>query len=70
MYQAVSMEKIACLRRRLAVEANSATTASLTHLLEKETERTGIAIQKAIDRRDAQPWRRPRSFRFSNVAYW
>jgi hypothetical protein len=36
MYQAVSMEKLACLRRRLAVEADSAMTAVLTHLLEKE----------------------------------
>jgi hypothetical protein len=55
MYQAVSMEKLVYLRRRLAVEADSAITALLTHLLEKETERTGIAIQKAIDRRDAEP---------------
>jgi hypothetical protein len=53
MYQAVSMEKLACLRRRLAVEADSEMTAVLTHLLEKETERISIAIQKAIDRRDA-----------------
>ena len=54
MYQLVSMKKIACLRRGLAIEADSAiTTATLTGLLEKETERSAIAIQKEIDKRDA-----------------
>ena len=49
----VSMPKLACLRKRLAVEADSAMTAVLTSLLEIETERMSIAIQKAIDRRAA-----------------
>jgi hypothetical protein len=40
MYQLVSMKKIACLRRRLAIEADSAITTALTRLLEKETERS------------------------------
>ena len=53
MYQLVSMKKIACLRRRLAIEADSAITTALTRLLEKETERSAIAIQKEIDKRDA-----------------
>ena len=53
MFQPVRMEKLACLRRRLAVEADAAITAALTHLWEKETERTAIAIQKEIDKRDA-----------------
>ena len=53
MHQFVSMQKLACLRRRLVVEADSAITAALTHLLKKETERSAIAIQKEIGRRDA-----------------
>jgi len=53
MYQLVSMKKISCLRRRLAIEADSAITTALTRLLEKETERSAIAIQKEIDKRDA-----------------
>jgi hypothetical protein len=53
MYQLVSMKKIDCLRRRLAIEADSAITTALTRLLEKETERSAIAIQKEIDKRDA-----------------
>ena len=53
MYQLVSMKKIACLRRRLAIEVDSAITTALTRLLEKETERSAIAIQKEIDKRDA-----------------
>ena len=53
MYQLVTMKKLACLRRRLATEANSAMTAALTRLWEKETERNAMAIQKEIDRRDA-----------------
>jgi hypothetical protein len=52
MYQFVNMEKLACLRRRLAIEADTAITSTLTHLWEKETERSAIAIQKEIDRRD------------------
>ena len=54
MYQPVSMEKLACLRRRLAIEADAAMTAALTHLWEKETERSGMAIQKEIDKRDSK----------------
>ena len=56
MYQFVSIEKLACLRKRLAIEADSAIKTTLTHLLEKEIERCAIAIQKEIDRRDAS-WR-------------
>jgi hypothetical protein len=52
MYQFAAMEKLACLRRRLATEADLAVTATLTHLLEKETERSAIAIQKEMDKRD------------------
>ena len=52
MYQPVSMEKLARLRRRLAVEADAAITAVLTHLWHKETERSAIAIQKEIDKHD------------------
>jgi len=52
MYQFVTVEKLICLRRRLATETDSAMTAALTRLWEKETERSGIAIQKEIDRRD------------------
>jgi hypothetical protein len=51
MYQLISTEKLACLRRRLAIEADSAITTALTHLWDKETERIAIAIQKEIDRR-------------------
>jgi hypothetical protein len=54
MYKPVNMEKLACLRRRLAIEADAAMMAALTHLWEKETERTGMAIQKEIDKRDAK----------------
>jgi hypothetical protein len=36
----------------LATEADAAMTAALTHLWEKETERSAIAIQKEIDKRD------------------
>jgi hypothetical protein len=53
MYHPVSMEKLACLRRRLAIEADAVMMAALTHLWEKETERSGMAIQKEIDKRDA-----------------
>ena len=52
MYQFVSIEKLACLRKRLAIEADSAIKTTLTHLLEKEIERCAIAIQKEIDRRN------------------
>jgi len=52
MYQLVTTKKLACLRRRLATEADSAMTAALTRLWEKETERSAIAIQKEIDKRD------------------
>jgi len=53
MYECVSMERLACLRKRLAIEADSAIKTTLTHFLEKEIERCAIAIQKEIDRRDA-----------------
>jgi len=53
MYHSVSIEKLACLRRRLAVEADKGTMSALTRLWEKETERSGMAIQKEIDKRDA-----------------
>jgi hypothetical protein len=53
MYECVSMERLACLRKRLAIEADSVIKTTLTHLLEKEIERCAIAIQKEIDRRDA-----------------
>ena len=52
MYQ-VSMEKLACLRKRLAIDTNSAMTAALSRLWEIEIEKIAIAIQKEIDRRDA-----------------
>ena len=52
MYQLVTTKKLACLRTRLATEADSAKTAALTRLWEKETERSAIAIQKEIDKRD------------------
>jgi hypothetical protein len=52
MYECVSMERLACLRKRLAIEADSAIKTTLTHLLEKEIERCAIAIQKEIDRRN------------------
>jgi hypothetical protein len=47
------MERLACLRKRLAIEADSAIKTTLAHLLEKEIEKCAIAIQKEIDRRDA-----------------
>jgi len=53
MYEFVSTKKLAYLRKRLAIEADSAIKTTLTHLLEKEIERCAIAIQKQIDRRDA-----------------
>jgi hypothetical protein len=49
MYQFVTMRKLACLRRRLVTEADSAMTAALTWLWEKETARSAIADQKEID---------------------
>jgi hypothetical protein len=52
MYQ-VSMEKLACLRKRLAIDTDSAMTAALSRLWEIEIEKIAIAIQKEIDRRDA-----------------
>jgi hypothetical protein len=52
MYQPINMEKLACLRRRLATESDAAMTAVLTYLWDKETERSAIAIQKEIDKRD------------------
>ena len=52
MYQLVIMQKLACLRRRLATGAGSAMTAALTRLLEKEADRSATAIQKEIDKRN------------------
>ena len=51
MYQ-VCMEKLACLRTRLAIETDSAMTATLTRLWEIEIEKIAIAVQKEIDWRD------------------
>lgn len=53
MFHPVSIEKLACLRRRLAVEADKGMMSVLTRLWEKETERSGMAIQKEIDKRNA-----------------
>jgi signal transduction histidine kinase len=53
MYHRVNIEKLACLRRRLAVEADKGMMSALTRLWEKETERSGMAIQMEIDKRDA-----------------
>ena len=52
MYECVNMERLACLRKRLAIEADSAIKTTLTHLLEKEIKRCAVAIQKEIDRRE------------------
>jgi hypothetical protein len=54
-YVLASRKKLGCLRRRLATEADSAMTTTLTRLWEKETERCAIAIQKEIDKGNAQP---------------
>jgi hypothetical protein len=48
----VTMEKLICLRRRLATRADSAMTAALTRLWEQEAERS-VAIQKKIRKFDA-----------------
>jgi hypothetical protein len=53
MSQPITMEKLTLIRRRLATEGNAAMMAALTHLWEKETEQSAIAIQKEIDKRDA-----------------
>jgi hypothetical protein len=52
MYECVNMERLACLRKRLAIEADSAIKTTLTHLFEKEIKRCAVAIQKEIDRRE------------------
>jgi hypothetical protein len=41
-----------CLRRRVAIEVDTAITAALTRLWEKETERSAIAIRKETDKRE------------------
>jgi hypothetical protein len=51
-YMLASTKKLGSLRKRLATETNTVITAALTHLWEKETERSAIAIQKEIDKRD------------------
>jgi ABC-type Na+ transport system ATPase subunit NatA len=51
-YLLVNTKKLACLRKRLAIEADAAILAALTHLLEKETERSAVAIQKEMDRQE------------------
>jgi hypothetical protein len=52
MYQFVNVPKLACLRRRLAIEASTTITAALIHhLWDKQTERSAIAIQKEMDKR-------------------
>ena len=53
MHRLFSMEKITRLRRRLAIEVDSAITAVLSRLLDKETEKSAIAIQKEMDKRDS-----------------
>jgi hypothetical protein len=53
MYQFVTIEKLACIRRRLATEADLVMTAALTRLWERETEKSAVAIQKELDDRDA-----------------
>jgi hypothetical protein len=45
-----STKRLTCLRKRVATEVDSAMTAGLTHLLEKETERIAIAIRREIDK--------------------
>ena len=47
------MEKTTRLRRRLAIEVDAVVTAVLSRLLDKETEKSAIAIQKEMDKRDA-----------------
>jgi hypothetical protein len=53
MHRLISMERITRLRRRLAIEVDSAITAVLSRLLDKETEKSAIAIQKEMDKRDS-----------------
>jgi hypothetical protein len=48
----LATKKLDSLRKRLATETDTVITAALTHLWEKETERSAIAIQKEIDKRD------------------
>ena len=57
MEQLVTLQKLARLKRRLATEADSTITAALTRLWEKEAERSAIAIQKEIDKRDPRSQR-------------
>jgi hypothetical protein len=49
-YVRASTRKLGLLRARLATEADTAITAALTRLWEKETERSAIAVQKEIDK--------------------
>jgi hypothetical protein len=51
-YLLASTKKLGSLRKRLATETDTAITAAMTHLWEKETDRSAIAIQKEIDKRD------------------
>ena len=51
-YMLASTKRLGCFRKRLGKEANTAITTALTHLWEKETERSAIAIQKEIDKRN------------------
>ena len=51
-YMLASTKKLDSLRKRLATETDTVIMAALTHLWEKETERSAIAIQKEIDKRD------------------
>jgi hypothetical protein len=48
----VTMEKLICLRRRLAMGADSAMTRALTRLWENEAEKC-LAAQKKIGKLDA-----------------
>lgn len=50
LFMQASIKRLGQLRSRLAREADSTITAALSCLWEKETERSGMAIQKEMDR--------------------
>ena len=52
LHRLFGMEKIPRLRLRLATEVDSAVTAVLRRLLDKETDKSAIAIQNEMDKRD------------------
>lgn len=49
-YVRASTEKLDRIRARLAAGADTTVMAALTHLWERETERSAIAIQKEMDK--------------------